>query len=145
MTLLDTIQHLSAGPLGWAGLIGAIGFAIKQGSTALAKRSQAQSARIVAEAEAAKAKAEAAAATAIEAARTERVEAEHEVQVTTITAAALADYSRRLDDAMATIERMQRRLDAQAGEIAALHRAIRRLGGTPTGIQAAAKPQEDKR
>lgn len=141
MTLLDTIQHLSAGPLGWASLIGALGFAVKQTATALAKRSEAKSKRLVAEAEAARVRAEADAAAAIEAARTERVEAEHEVQHTTITASMLADYSRRLDDAMATIEALRKRLDVQATEIASLHRAIRRLGGTPTGVTVAEKPR----
>lgn len=141
MTILDTIQTLSAGPLGWAGLFGALGFAIKQTASALKTRSEAKSKRIVAEAEAERVRAEAKAAADLEAARTERVEAEHEVQVTTITAAALADYSRRLDDAMATIEALRRRLDAQAQEIASLHRAIRRLGGTPTGVTAAEKPR----
>lgn len=125
MTLLDTIQSLSAGPLGWASLVGAAGYALRQGSTALAKRSEAKSKRLVAEAEAARVKAEAEAAAAIEAARTERVEAEHEVQQTTITAATLADYSRRLDDAMGAIEALRKRLDEKDQEIEELRRMMR--------------------
>lgn len=128
MTMLDTIQTLSGGPIGYAALVGAAGFAIKQASAALKTRSEAKSKRIVAEAEAAKAQAEAAALAAVEAARTERTEAEGDV----MREANLAGLLQEIRD-------LRARVDAQAEEIEGLRRAMRaaKIPTPPRGIPKA--------
>lgn len=135
---LDQIIALCAS----VGLSGAgIGYVVKQGATALTKRSEAKTKRIAAEADARVKDAETERLTA----EAGKLRAESDRTESDAIAAMLSRYETRLTEAeaeareaRATIVRMQSRLDAQAAEIAALHRAVRRLGGTPTGLHAAA-------
>jgi hypothetical protein len=121
MTLLDTIQTLSGGPLGWAGLVGAVAFAIRQTSVALKTRSEAKSKRLVAEAEAA-------ALAAVEAARTEHTEAE----TAAMREATFAELLQEIRD-------LRERVDGLVSEVDTLRRAMRaaKIPTPPRGIPKA--------
>jgi uncharacterized coiled-coil protein SlyX len=141
MTMLDTLQSLSGGPMGYAALVGAITLSLRA-LPGIARRALAVWAAIRAKRE----------EVALERERRERAEVEVDAMHVTITAEQLQRYEARLTATEARAERAERRVEEcerrhvererlvadlretvaeQAGEIAKLRERVDRLTPEP--------------